>query len=195
MSTPTDGPVTASLSPSDFVTVVGWMFLLCSGFAAFVSLGQNIVLSSLPRGIIAQMNSDTAFTRVLPATARFSLTHMRLFAAVILLLSGTTFVASIGLLKRRNWARVAFAFLMCLMVCGALSSLVGLAVQQSMPLVKTPPTLARGPLTPMFQQSLETQRDTMIGVDVGLIVLCVWIIVKLRSPRVRREFSTRGSAA
>ena len=171
------------------------MFLLCSGFTALVSLGQNVILASVPSGIIAEINSDTAFARTMPSAAGFSLT-VRTFAAMGLLLSGMMVGASVGLLKRRTWARVTFMCLMCLLVLGAAYSAVGLVIQGgSMPSFKAPRAPALGPLTRLFQQGAATSRDDMIAFDLGLIALCMWILVKLRSPRVRAEFSPRGRAA
>lgn len=86
---------------STFVTVVGWIFAVFSGFGLLISVMQNIMLHTVFP--IEQMPADIPAD--FPGMARFMFEHFSLLVLIPLLISGVMLAASVGLIKRREWAR------------------------------------------------------------------------------------------
>lgn len=83
-------PVTQNKSV--FVTVIAWIFIILSGEAVGIALIQNIMSISIDIPTVA---SEQVFMPI-----------------VFLIASGLVMVCSIGLLKRKNYARRAFIIIM-----------------------------------------------------------------------------------
>jgi heme/copper-type cytochrome/quinol oxidase subunit 3 len=73
----------------------------------------------VPRDLLdaADRNQDTGL-------ASFMESHLRLYVGAILVISAVTFASSIGLLKRRKWARVLLICLMTLFIVLNIGSVV-----------------------------------------------------------------------
>ena len=129
MTGPTTG--TAPLPPqSTFVTVVAWISIVLAGFTALLSLLQNLMLVSMPRDVFkVPLEQDSTFAHALPSWSRFMFAHVHVLAFVMLGVCILTLCASIGLLRRRNWARVLFIGLLAL---GIAYSILSLFLQRSM---------------------------------------------------------------
>ncbi len=110
--------------------------------------------------------------------------NLRLVVFGFFVVCASTFACSIALLKRRNWARIAF---ICLLAFGIVWNLGGLAIQYfvfgAFPKPNIPSNAMAGMET-MFRVMMIV--TTIIAIAIS--GLFVWIIVKLNSEPVRREF-------
>jgi hypothetical protein len=123
----------------------------------------------------------------MPAFASFLFNYFQLFFLLFLVVSAATFASAIGLLKRKNWARILFVGIMGL---GILWNVVGIVFMalffQSMPPVSAgAPSAGAG--------NFEVMWTIMLGFNLlmvaGFVWLFGWIIKRLLSEEVRREFS------
>lgn len=177
-----DTPSTSERSA--FVTAVAWVFIALSGFATLISILQNVMIYTFFP--LDQMHAAMAQARQqhdMPALSFFMFEHIRELFAAVFVVTLATLIISVGLLKRRNWARILF---ICLLVFGILWNVAGVLWQviffRSMPL---PP-----------QASVQSQMETMfivmeifsVVIAVAMSVLFLWIIKRLISPTIRDEF-------
>ena len=199
MTQPTPNPPAAV--KSTFVTVVAWVFIVFSGFATFISLMQNLMVGFMPQQILTDATADTTFAHVMPSGPRFMFTHLRLLVLLVLVLCVLMLLSSIGLLRRRNWARLVFIGLLGV---GILYNIAGLFIQQSMmssftasfPMDSTfSADSATQQFGQQFHQMMAGMRVFMIVFIVGFSALFGWIIVKLLSPAIRTEFMSESGAA
>lgn len=175
----------ASTPRSNFVTVVAWIFIVLSGFASLISVLQNLMLHFLmPMDEMRQDMSGQAVEQM-PAAAMFILGHIELIFAAFLVVFLVTLASSIGLLKRKNWARITFVALMLL---GAFSNLGGLVLHQTI-MSQMPIALDA---TPEFQAHLEFMMTVMRVIaalfSLGMSTLFGWIAWRLWSPSIVAEF-------
>lgn len=176
----------AAAPPSSFVSVLAWVFIALSSLATLVALLQNLMVWLLLHGSMQETMRDPP-AEGMPAFATFALRHMDLFFLAFLLVSATTLAASIGLLRRREWARRLFIGLMLL---AAAWQLVGLALQFAL----MPPFAQLPPQAPAdFAADFRTMSIAMIafGSVIGLAfcALFLWIAWRLASAAVRAEFA------
>lgn len=175
---------------SNFVTVLAWIFIAFAGFATFIALLQNVMIAFVfpLDDIHARASMDAA---KMPAFFAFAIDHLRWFFLTFLLVSATTFVAAIGLLRRWNWARLLFIAILGL---GVIWNIGGIALQQfmmsSMPM-PMPPNAPKD-----FADGFDVMRKIIVVfsafMGIGFAVLYGWLIRKLLSPAIRAEF-TRSS--
>jgi len=177
---------------STFVSVVAWLFIILSGFSSLIALAQNLMLHlAFP---LDKMKEQAAsqYAQNIPAFARFMVGHFDWFFAAFLLVSLITLIISIGLLKRRNWARLAF---ISLMIAGILWNIAGIIIQQS--IMADMPLPANAPAE--YRAQAETMHTIITALSVvfagGAIVLFAWITWKLRSPAIAAEFRPEHPAA
>ena len=144
---------------STFVTAVAWVFIVVSGLGTLVTALQNFIIHFL-----AQQMS-LIFQAGLPQKTSwfliFVLNHIKLYFAVLLVIDVFTFVSSIGMLNRKNWARLAFVGLMILGIIWNL------------------PTL--------FSSLAALNANVLF--ELGLILIFGWIGKRLLSATVVAEFS------
>jgi len=177
---------------SSFVTVVAWIFIVLSGFGTLMTAMQNLMFSSMPFDEFGTAFRDSTAVHV-PATARFMFSHMRLIFLVGFLLALLMLVSSIGLLRRRNWARLVF---MGMLVCWILYMLAGVFIQQSFMssfntsfnASATQDSVFRANAD-RFQSMFATMRVFAIVFSLGIAGVLGWIVVKLSSARIRAEFA------
>jgi hypothetical protein len=177
---------------SSFVTVVAWVFIVLSGFATFIGALQNVMLSSAPFDQFDSVLQDSTAASQLPASAQFMFSHFRLIFLAVFLVSLLMFVSSIGLLRRRDWARLLF---MGLLVLGILYMIGGLFVQQSFMSSFDTSFRTAAPQDSLFRANADQFRSMMtamrvfmIAFSLGIAGLLAWIVVKLSSAKVRAEF-------
>ena len=170
---------------STFVTVVAWIFIVLSGYAVAVSLLQNVMVHLVfKQEAIPPMNHD------MPVAASFMFDHMQLVVFAILLVFITGLIASIGLLKRKNWARIIFIVFLSLGILWSLSTIVLQAVFFS-----SMPEMPHGPRREGFQ-AMQTIMQWFLAVfAIGTVVLFGWIVKRLTSEPVRREFMSDEQSA
>jgi hypothetical protein len=180
---------------SSFVTVVAWIFIVLSGFSTLIGALQNLMIRSMP---FDQLNSalqdSTAFPFPAPARAIFS--HFQLFVLAAFLLSLLMLISSIGLLRRRNWARLAF---IGLLVLGIIYMLGGLFLQQSFMSSFNKSFSAAAPQDSLFRANAQQFESLFTAMRVFMIAFSLviagvfgWIVARLASARVREEFVPRA---
>ncbi len=165
---------------STFVSVVGWIFAVMSGFALFISVMQNIMLHTVFP--LEQMTSDIPANT--PAMAAFMFEHVALLFLIPLLVSALVLASSVGLIKRREWARM---LMVGLMVLAALWSAGSILVQLIW--MGQMPAMPAG-MSPDFQAIQTTMMVFMLIWGLGLAGLFGWIAKRLMSWETKQEFRT-----
>jgi hypothetical protein len=172
---------------STFVTVVAWIFIILAGFSTFISMLQNIMIQTMlstteMHRAMEMSNQD----RNIPLVAQFMFNNIRLFFAAFLVVSASTFVSSVGLLKRKNWARLAFIGIMALGILWNIGGFVmQLAMFSSMPQI---PSGAPDEFQSRFNAMFIVMAVFSAIMAIGFSVLFGWIIKRLVSPEIKREF-------
>jgi hypothetical protein len=170
---------------STFVTTLAWVFIVLTGFASLIAVVQSFMLYFVfPLDEMRAQMSEAASE--MPPAAVFMLAHFELLFSAFLVVSLAALVVSIGLLRRKNWARLAF---IGLMVLGVVWNIAGLALQQTfmsqMPVPRGTPA--------EFQESFGSMMRVMsvFSVVFALAVSSVfgWIAWRLRSPGIVAEFN------
>jgi hypothetical protein len=177
---------------SSFVTVLAWVFIVLSGVGTAISALQNVMVYFVfPRAQLrAAMETDPASTQ-LPAFAKFMLGNIEVFVAAMLLLSLLALVASIGLLKRQNWARLV---LIGLLGFGIAWNLGGLVLQQAITSQFPEPTNVPAEFQGQFQAMRTVFLVVAVVFSIGVSAVFGWIIWRLRSASVVAEFRVSVSA-
>jgi len=178
--------VASPLQRSTFVTVLAWIFIVLSGFATFVSLMQNVMVFSIfqaPEFTDAMDKANRAPNA--PPFAAFFTRYFFVFFVFIFLMSAATLASSIGLLWRRNWARIVFIVLMAF---GIFWNLVGLAITGA--IMWFMPGIPTGihPAAATFAWMMGAMMVFNVVIALGFCALFFWIIRRLRSPEIRAEF-------
>lgn len=182
------GPPPPAPPQSSFVTIVAWIFIALSGIGVAITLLQNIMVQTMfPSVLPTPPNARNA-----PAFFAFIVTNFKLVILVPLVIAAACLVVSIGLLKRRNWARILFiAFL----AIGILWHVLGVAFQivlfgsfdtmfANLPPPKGAPDFERG-----FHTMLIVMQIFGALLAVGFTILYGWLIKRLVSPSIAAEFA------
>lgn len=169
---------------STFVTVVAWIFIVLSGFGTLIAILQNIMIHTIFNGWEMQQAMQAPPPPGLAPVAMFMTTHIQLFFAMFLFVSAAMFASSVGLLKRKNWARLAFVGLMIL---GIVWNLGGLILQFTM-FSSMQDSFAGAPGAPDMKPFFIAMAVESALFALGFSGLFVWIAKRLLSPAVVREF-------
>jgi hypothetical protein len=172
---------------STFISVIAWIFIVLSGFGTLISLMQNIMVHfmfSLPEMQTAMTANDA--TTGLPPFVHFMFSHFRLFLFFMFILILFTLISSIGLLKRKDWARKVFIGILCLSILMMLGSIVAQYFFF--------PGFSR-----MGIENVPVEMKTMMNVMrlffitfyAGIAIVFGWIIKKLLSPKISLEFQNQ----
>lgn len=194
MNTANAAPDRPNPPHSIFVTVVAWVFIVLSSFAVLASLFQNIMINLVfPFNEMQTAMQEAEVDLSMPWFVKIELIHFRILAASFLVIEMLTLGTAIGLLKRKNWARYIFVGIMglCILFCIlwglVLLGLVG-AWFYSFSEFAQSPVLEDGQGSELIVSGYIMVGFT-VAISIGLIVLFGWIIKKLVSPEIRREFS------
>lgn len=173
---------------STFVTVVAWIFIALSGFGALVGILQNIMLQTVLRSEeFGQAMQAAPLQPGLPPFATFMFEHFQWFFLAALLANVVMLVVSIGLLKRRNWARLCF---IGLMILSMLWQLVGLAIQASVfSFVHDQFTAAQAQGAPDMTLFFVVMAVVCVVFALAFGALFGWIAWKLASKPIALEFA------
>jgi len=174
---------------STFVTVLSWIFICLSGFGTLISLLQNVMINFF---MFPQMNQMTEefgkpdMADKFPPFFKFMFFNIRFFFLLFLIIAVSILVSSIGLLLRKNWARITFIVLMAL---GILWNIFGMVAQFfMMGFIDNFPVKS--------SESVGLHFNTMFIIFavftsifcLGLSILFGWIIKKLLSTDIKAEF-------
>lgn len=176
---------------SSFVTVLAWVFLVITGFATFISVLQNIMITFFfPMAEMEASMHTAKGSENLPAFAQFMFSHMQYFFVAFLLLSATMFTSSVALLKRKNWARIAFIIFLAFGIAWNIGSLfLQSAFFSSMPQM---PSDAPPEFRAQFESMATVMLVAMSLFAIAFSVLFAWLIKRLVSPSIRAEFQPHG---
>jgi len=171
---------------SEFVTVLAWIFILLSRLGIVMLTFEFFLFGAVMPHIM-----EAARSRGDPVPAGFVFDHMQLVLAIVIPIPLATLVISIGLLKRRNWARICFIVLMALNILGSIG---GVLLQHYM--MSAMPMFPPNNAPPEFRARLQSMMADMqvfgIVFALGFAALYTWIIMRLLSADVRREFTARA---
>jgi MFS family permease len=168
---------------SIFVTAVAWIFIGLAGFATLIAILQNIMIALVfPTEAIREAEN----AKDMPAFVRFLLSHPQIFFGSFLAVSAATLISAIGLLRRKNWARLLFIGIMAL---GILWNVGGMVM----------PYFVFSSMPPMPDHVPSDFRDgfdiffkvmMVFTVLIGIAFACLfgWIIKRLMSHEIKREF-------
>ena len=171
---------------STFVSVVAWFGIAFGGMGVLVGALQLVMLAVMfPQGALAELAN--APTPGMPPWFGWIFGHFHLLVAANLLAMVVLLAASIGLLRRRNWARLTMVLLLALAIVANLGG-VGLqfAMMQSMGAMDA--TSA----SPEFAADFALMRNVILVMALvfafAFCTLYGWIIQRLLSPAARAEF-------
>ena len=187
------GPLAEPAAPatrSTFVTVLAWIFIVLSGFSTLVAIAQNIMISVVFPTPETFPTVDPATGKAFPWIFQFMFRHFELFFLAFLAVSAITLVASIGLLWRKNWARVLFIAMMCLGIAWNVGG-----VLLMIPMFSFFDEMAGSATQAAVADTFGVAWKVMAGVNllfvVGFVWLFGWIVKRLASGNVRSEFAAR----
>ncbi len=162
------------MQKSTFITVLSWIFIVLSGFASLISVIQNIIYHFLIKNEFnseASLNSDTSFEN-------FFFSNFGLILTITLVLIVYSFISSIGLLKRKNWARISIIGLLALAVAYNFYSFISFYSLNEIFDIRNLDSFARAFMI------------LSLILIIGLCSLFVWIIFKLNSKKIKAEFQS-----
>jgi hypothetical protein len=175
---------------STSVTVLACLLIALSAFSTVIAVLQNRpdtmtrYSEAMDRAI-----QDSTFATAAPSAWVFVFANFRTLALLGLAASAAMLVASVGLLRRRNWARVAIVLLFAL----GIASVVGLLFVQDAMMPDFTAIFAQDSTLRQARDDLaavsRTMRAFMLVLVLGVVGLCGWSIAKLLSPAVRAEFA------
>lgn len=177
-----------SVLRSGFVTGLAWTFIAFSGFATLIAILQNIMITLVfPVEEMRDVMHQADGPDVIPGFAKFMFENVRLLFAGFLIVSITTLISAIGLLKRKNWARLAFVGIMVLGIVWNLCSIAMPFLMSTM--IPTMPENSPTDFADQFDLIWKVMTVVTIAIALAFSVLFVWVIKKLLSAEVRREFA------
>lgn len=104
--------------PNAFINVVAWLFIVLAGIGILTGVLQNLAVHFWPPLVEVLEQTRQSDTVLAPEGDVWSLvmSNLRWVLAFNLLLAIVVFAAGVGLLRRRNWARLVFVFLLSLVI-------------------------------------------------------------------------------
>lgn len=169
---------------SSFITVLAWIFIIISGYSALISLAQNLLIGFMVDPSLLNEFSNASSSEAMPIFFQFMISNMHLLIFSCLIVAVLTFISSIALLKRKNWARIFFMVLMGLSIGSVILSFVMqfLFIQEFMP------DMQNQNESKQFMLVLMIMRVFMFLFSVAFCGLFGWIMKKLSSEKIKEEF-------
>jgi hypothetical protein len=166
---------------STFVTVFAWLMVVFNGFGLLVALMQNIMFAFIFQ--IDEFNSAFNDIGDMPkGFPTFIFKNFKWIIPVFGLFILFAFISSIGLLKRKEWARKAFLFLLGFGIIYTISaSVLQIIFAKSM--------FSFAEMPSEFDFFSIFFIAFMIIFSLGFIFLFGWLFKKLSSVKVKEEFN------
>jgi hypothetical protein len=173
---------------STFVTVVAWIFIALSCFGTLIGILQNIMLQTVLRSAEFDQAMQAAPGQPgLPPFATLLFENFQWFFLAALLANVIMLIVSIGLLKRRNWARLCF---IGLMILSMLWQLAGLVIQALMfSFVRDQFAAAQAQGAPDMSLFFIVMGVVCVVFAIAFGALFGWIAWKLASKPIAAEFA------
>lgn len=170
---------------SVFVSVLSWVFIVFSAFGCLIMLMETLLFFMMP---FDQMLAASAQKSGAPQVPALVGGFMRGFILIVLGFNLWALISSIGMLRRKNWARISIIVLLSL---GLFWQLIGMI--WSVALLVLGHSLTGAPVNDpqaaaFMQPMLYAISGFSLVLGIGMMVLFIWIIRKLVSPAIRAEF-------
>ena len=168
---------------SSFVNVFAWISIVFSGFGILIGIMQNVMMQSMMKD--ANFEQALNQNENLPPLMKFMFENFELLVMVSLLITIVLFIASIGLLKRQNWARLFFiVFLMVGIIWTVVMGVMQFSFMDSMMTAST----SSQNLPSDFQNMQNTMQIVMGIMIVAIVALHTYLIKRLSSDEIKKEF-------
>lgn len=171
-----------------FVTVLARISMVMAALGLAWALAQMLLALLLPDAAVARLGALPDA----PPGLLWTLEHRHALSLAVLLVAGLFLAAAWGLLKRREWARIAFILLL---VAGALANFAALALirpffdgLQGMFPAEMLATPDGQRLTAQMQYNRTVMFATSLLGAVAFACLHGWIVWKLCTAAVRGQF-------
>ena len=168
---------------SSFINVFAWISIVFSGFGIFIGIMQNVMMQT----VMKDNNFEEAISRDenIPPLMKAIFENFEFLVMGTLLITIVVFIASIGLLKRKNWARL---FFIVFLILGVIWTVVGGFMQFSfMESMMTSNGIPQD-VPPEFQNMQNTMKIVMGVMMVAMLGLYLYLIKRLRSDEIKDEF-------
>ncbi len=171
-------------SRSTFVSVLAWIFIIGAGFGSIVGIMQVIMVSTMFSGEeFSSMPEDA------PAFAKIMQQYFYYFVYGFFAVTLFTFVSSIALLKRKNWARLAFVVILTFGVLWQVGSLfLQFYMFSEFPKMPTHEGFED------FERMHNIMRWFTAVIAIGISGLFIWIIKKLTTQPIISEFTLNNNS-
>jgi hypothetical protein len=185
----------AESSPkSTLVTVVAWIAVVWSALVTLGALRGLLFLAVTPTAtvsaVVTRVTQDSSFA-LLPAPYQVMAHHIYLVAVVKVVWWAAVLVASIGVLRRKEWARRAFVAVLGIEI---VLVTVGIVLGQLLGMKLAAQLAARSP-SGKVPAGMGTGLALGGLLGLGILAVVVWLLFTFRSARVRAEFEPTGRAA
>jgi hypothetical protein len=176
MENQTTGPAVKS----NFVNVFAWLMIVFNGFGLLISIMQNIIVAF----VFKLGEFDTAFKDMgdMPrGFPTFLFKNIRVLLPLIGVVIIFALISSIGLLKRKEWARKSFLFLLGFAILYTIAGTVFQTIFMK--------SMFHGTDIPSEFSFISTFfMIFMIIFSLGFIFLFGWLFKKLSSDKIKAEF-------
>ena len=167
---------------SQFVTVLAWIIIALSGFALLISILQNILLNTVFP--IEEMEQSMQAGETPDGFPNFIFQHIRIVFAAIAGVLALHLIGGIGLLKRKNWARILMS---ALFVVGILYLVSAVVIQ-----FVFIDSVGAGIPDKEFRIFANVIRIGSLIIALAFVGLNSWLIYKLNSRQIVAEFVPQG---
>lgn len=173
--------------PTAFINVLAWLFIVLAGIGILTGLLQNLAIYFWPPLVEVLEQTRQQETVVAPGSGWWHLvmSNLRWVLAFNLLASILVFAAAVGLLHRRNWARLAFVLLLAIVV---LFTLANLAFALQTVFSGTPAGTPADSYAPAMHAARGPSVLAGMLFSLLLCVLFAWVIWQLCRAEVAEQF-------
>jgi hypothetical protein len=165
---------------STFVTAVAWIAIIFSAVSTAIGALQNALVWLL----VPQELLEAEMSRQMPAVPLFVFHYFQWIVLALWVGSLVTLVVGIGLLRRQEWARIAFIVLLAV---SALAT-IALSVLQATSMETMFPDA--GSLPADVQRAKTVFTAFMCLLNVVVVLAHGWLIWKFVSLPIREEFTS-----
>ena len=163
---------------STFVTVLAWVSIILTGLMTLTTLFQNLMAWTIMRSEAARSGgADPSDLEDRPRLFAWIASHVELWFGFWFVVSVVALIASVGLLRRRSWARRLY---LLLLILGIAWVLAGIGV-----LLFFFPNELRFEASPVVGQLWTLSMVVMSGATGALFA---WLAWRLTRSEIRAEF-------
>ncbi len=178
-------PDTTATPPSTFVSVLAWLGIILHAFLALGAIMQGVLLRTVLEDPTLMERVTAAYSATpIPEVGPYVVGISRIIFAAFFAYALIGVAASIGLLHRKNWARLTTVVMLALTLAwmALMTGLQLLSGNISMPANPNYPNM------PDMTQMMSTIRTFSLIIGVAIMATCGWLIWRLVSKPIRAEF-------